>query len=212
MHSLDILLVELLQIVFWFHPLVYVLKHHIKLNHEFLADQAVLNYGADAKTYQNLLLQFSSGTQHQLSSAINYSSIKKRFKVMKTQTSKTRIWLSALLLLPIIAILFYSFAEREYKEKDNTDLVDDIQRELQEADKLQINYVDSANETLMQEYRDFILEYNKTNIVYIEKYERAIIIYDQLMSDVQRASVEKYPERRIPELNISKSRAQKTNC
>lgn len=37
---------------------------------------------------------------------------------MKTQTSKTRIWLSTLLVLPILALLFYSFAEREYVEKN----------------------------------------------------------------------------------------------
>ncbi|WP_412559832.1 M56 family metallopeptidase [Winogradskyella sp. MIT101101] len=130
-HSLDIILIELLQIVFWFHPLIYVLKHHVKLNHEFLADDAVLQEGSDTKTYQNILLQFSSSTQeHQLASAINYSSIKKRFTVMKTDTSKTRIWLSSLLLLPIIAILFYSFAEREYVEKASklrSDTVDKIE-------------------------------------------------------------------------------------
>ncbi len=120
LHSLDIIVIELLQIVFWFHPLIYILKHNIKLNHEFLADQAVLKLGTDTKTYQNILLQFSSNTQdYELSSAINYSSIKKRFTIMKTQTSKTRIWLSSLLLLPIIAILFYSFAAKEYVEKEN---------------------------------------------------------------------------------------------
>jgi beta-lactamase regulating signal transducer with metallopeptidase domain len=117
-HSLDIVLVELLQIVFWFHPLVYLLKHHIKLNHEFLADEAVLNQGIDAKNYQTILLQFSSNTEkYQLSSAINYSSIKKRFTVMKTQTSKTRIWLSRLLLMPLLAILVYGFSGRAIVEK-----------------------------------------------------------------------------------------------
>ncbi|MEM6516200.1 MAG: M56 family metallopeptidase [Bacteroidota bacterium] len=121
-HSLDILLIELLQIAFWFHPLIYILKHHIKLNHEFLADQAVLKRGVATKNYQNILLQFSSSaSNHQLISTINYSSIKKRFTVMKTQTSKTRIWLSSLLLLPVCAILFYSFAEREYIEKEISD-------------------------------------------------------------------------------------------
>ena len=119
LHSLDILLLELLQIVFWFHPLVYILKHHVKLNHEFLADDAVLQQGVATKNYQNILLQFSSNTHnHQLASAINYSSFKKRFTVMKTQTSKTRIWLSTLLVLPVLALLFYSFAEREYVEKN----------------------------------------------------------------------------------------------
>jgi hypothetical protein len=121
LHSLDILGVELLQIVFWFHPLVYMLKHHIKLNHEFLADQAVLEDGTDTKNYQHILLQFSSSTPtNQLSSAINYSSIKKRFTVMKTQTSKRKTWASIALLLPIAAALFYSFSAKEYIEKEPT--------------------------------------------------------------------------------------------
>lgn len=133
-HSLDILLLELLQIVFWFHPLVYILKHHVKLNHEFLADDAVLQQGVATKNYQNILLQFSSNTHnHQLASAINYSSFKKRFTVMKTQTSKTRIWLSTLLVLPILALLFYSFAEREYVEKED--------QELNEAETYDMQYV-----------------------------------------------------------------------
>ncbi|MBC3845357.1 hypothetical protein H8K90_03105 [Winogradskyella echinorum] len=148
LHSLDIIVIELLQIVFWFHPLIYILKHHIKLNHEFLADQAVLNQGSDTKTYQNILLQFSSSTQdYQLSSAINYSSIKKRFTVMKTNTSKTRIWLSSLLLLPIIAILFYVFAEKEYVEKENSDIVSAIKEELKEADNLNMLYINEATES-----------------------------------------------------------------
>ena len=51
-------LIELLQIVFWFHPLIYVLKHHVKLNHEFLADDAVLQEGSDTKTYQNIFFWY----------------------------------------------------------------------------------------------------------------------------------------------------------
>lgn len=142
LHSLDILLLELLQIVFWFHPLVYILKHHVKLNHEFLADDAVLQQGIATKNYQNILLQFSSNTHnHQLASAINYSSFKKRFTVMKTQTSKTRIWLSTLLVLPILALLFYSFAEREYVEKEDQELMDAIKRELNEAETYDMQYV-----------------------------------------------------------------------
>ncbi|WP_179021763.1 M56 family metallopeptidase [Winogradskyella forsetii] len=142
LHSLDIMILELLQIVFWFHPLIYILKHHIKLNHEFLADQGVLKQGSDAKTYQNIILQFSSSDSYRntqdyaLSSAINYSStrlnglfskntfgqVKKRFTVMKTQTSKTRIWLSTLLVFPVIAILFYSFANNVKVEKDLSEI------------------------------------------------------------------------------------------
>src|SRR5690606_16924572 len=41
-HSLDVLFIELLQIIFWVNPFFLLLKNSIKLNHEFLADRAVL--------------------------------------------------------------------------------------------------------------------------------------------------------------------------
>jgi len=191
LHSLDIIAIELLQIVFWFHPLVYILKHHIKLNHEFLADQAVLEEGIDTNTYQIILLQFSSpdsyrDTQdYQLSSAINYSSIKKRFTVMKTQTSKTRIWLSSLLLLPIISILFYSFAEREYVEKVSIETSDVLQVENEALGE-------GATEAMMKEYNDWIKKLNNKSLglfIPVGTWERLVAIYD-LMSEEQRNSVE----------------------
>ncbi|WP_282030467.1 M56 family metallopeptidase [Winogradskyella eximia] len=185
LHSLDIIILELLQIAFWFHPLIYILKHHVKLNHEFLADQAVLKHGSDAKTYQNILLQFSSNTQnHQLSSAINYSSIKKRFTVMKTQTSKTRIWLSTLLVLPIIAILFYSFAEKEYVEKETTDIADAIKEELKEVDAYKHQYVgDNIVEIYLEKFNQYeILRNDEPH--YIHKSESEKNQMEDLFSDL----------------------------
>ncbi|WP_452232375.1 M56 family metallopeptidase [Lacinutrix sp. MEBiC02595] len=118
-HSADILFIEVLQIIFWFHPLVYLLKKDIKLNHEFLADQAVINQGIESTTYQKTLLSFSSNQQElTLEHAINYSSIKKRFTVMKTQTSKQTFWLRSLLLLPLLAILIFSFSTTKQVEKE----------------------------------------------------------------------------------------------
>lgn len=146
LHSLDILVIELIQIMFWFHPLIYILKHHIKLNHEFLADQAVLNQGAETKNYQHILLQFSSNTSHhQLASSINYSSIKKRLTVMKTQTSKRRIVISTVLLIPIIALLFYGFAEREYIEISYAKTEQDIDNNLESSNLYQLEYIEANN-------------------------------------------------------------------
>jgi len=118
-HSFDVLLLEVLQIIFWFNPLIYLLKREVKLNHEFLADHAVLQNGIEPSTYQTILLAFSSSAQHQeLANAINYSSIKKRFTVMNTHTSKKSIWLRSLLILPVLALLLYGFAERDQVERE----------------------------------------------------------------------------------------------
>ncbi len=117
-HSLDLIFIELLQIVFWFNPIIYFIKYSIKLNHEFLADRSVLNKGIETSNYQNILLAFSSdASSPQLANSINYSSIKKRFKVMKTQTSKRGVLLRTLLLLPLLAGLVYGFSTTHTVEK-----------------------------------------------------------------------------------------------
>ncbi|WP_299117736.1 M56 family metallopeptidase [uncultured Winogradskyella sp.] len=198
-HSLDILFIELIQVVFWFQPFIWLYKKRIKLNHEFLADQAVVDKGFESANYQNTLLSYSSNQDYSLSNAIHYSSIKKRFTVMKTQTSKHKKWLLSLLILPVLGILFYSFSEREIVE---------IEVPFEEI-SAQTNENDGVSKTLMNEYISFIKKYNETRIIYGEAYERAIIIYDQLMSDTQRASVEKYPERIIPKPNLSKVNPRK---
>jgi beta-lactamase regulating signal transducer with metallopeptidase domain len=115
-HSYDILFVEFLQVVFWINPFVFLIKKSIKLNHEFLADQAVLNKNVSKNNYQNTLLSYlsmDSENNHQspLVNPINYSSIKKRFKIMKTQTSKRAVILRSILLLPLFSILLFGFSE-----------------------------------------------------------------------------------------------------
>jgi len=115
-HSLDILFIELMQIVFWFQPFIWLFKCRIKLNHEFLADQAVIDAGFKPATYQNTLLNYSSHQDYGLANAIDYSSIKKRFTVMKTQTSQQKKWTLRLLVLPLLGLLFYSFSNHEIVE------------------------------------------------------------------------------------------------
>lgn len=45
LHSFDVLVIEFLKVIFWFNPLMYMFKHAIQLNHEFLADDIVVAYG-----------------------------------------------------------------------------------------------------------------------------------------------------------------------
>ena len=76
-HSLDILFVETLKIVFWFNPLLYLYKKAIALNHEYLADEAVLSNGTIIKNYQQMLLQtIERSTIYSLASSFNFLSTK----------------------------------------------------------------------------------------------------------------------------------------
>ena len=120
-HSADILFMELLQIILWFHPVLYLAKKAIRLNHEFLADRAVLKNGILTSTYQRTLLAFSSNvSEDSLVNHLNYQSIKKRFTVMKTHTSKKMIWTKSLALVPLLAVLVFSFSTKEILAQANS--------------------------------------------------------------------------------------------
>ncbi len=191
-HSLDIVIVELLQIVFWFNPLFYFIKRSIKLNHEFLADRAVLKAGAETSAYQKLLLAFSSPDSYRdaytpsLAHSINYSSIKKRFTVMKTHTSKRAIWVRSILLLPLLSVLIYGFSTNEIIEKETTD-VNNQQQLIQQK----------ATEAELAEYNKLAKTYNavaiEKRIIKKKDLERLEVIYKK-MSDAQKAKAEPFPE------------------
>ncbi|MBP0903569.1 M56 family metallopeptidase [Mariniflexile gromovii] len=155
-HSLDVLFIEILQIIFWFSPIIYFIKHSIKLNHEFLADEAVIKHGVTTSTYQQILLAFSSNTSEpQLANAINYPSIKKRFTVMKKQTSKTTVWFRSLIVLPLLAILIYSFSDKK--------VVTQVKTTSEEKKPTKINF--SSNNVLQKDslIRDIYILINKEN-------------------------------------------------
>ncbi|MBC7747966.1 MAG: M56 family metallopeptidase [Methylotenera sp.] len=112
-HTYDILLIEVLQVVFWFNPFIVFFKKALKLNHEFLADEAVINSSLDISTYQYLLIEKSSKTQaNNLTSQFNYSIIKKRLLMM----TKTKSFKSALCrqiaIVPVFALSIFAFSNK----------------------------------------------------------------------------------------------------
>jgi beta-lactamase regulating signal transducer with metallopeptidase domain len=143
-HSLDILFIEILQLVFWFNPLFRLLKKAVRLNHEFLADQAVLQRGIQPAAYQQTLLSLSTSgiTQKEnhslLANANTYSFIKKRLTVMRTHTSKRGMWLRSFLLLPLLALMLYGFSDSQQIVLNPTH---DAEQTVSQTDKKIILYI-----------------------------------------------------------------------
>ena len=169
-HSLDVLLIEFLQVIFWFNPVLYFFKKSIKLNHEFLADSAVLKNNEDQLNYQHTLLSYLSNGNynvHQLvgiANAINYSSIKKRFIIMKKQTSKKGFLIRSLLLLPLLAIMLYSFSNRKEKFISETHVYSLNGEWLNEENELEILKITEENENLLWgNNKGLILKFEKIN-------------------------------------------------
>ncbi|MEZ4780758.1 MAG: M56 family metallopeptidase [Flavobacteriaceae bacterium] len=200
-HSIDILFIEFLQVIFWFNPLIHFIKNTIKLNHEFLADKAVLNKGIETTNYQNILLAFSTKDKGiLLANAINYSSIKKRITVMKTQTSNQKIWLRSLVLLPLLALTLYSFSNKIeiVEEKNQLELLEKSNHEIpSEIFSQDVNQKqDGASREQMKEYERLAKHYNSLPkdqlIIKKEDLERMKYIY-HLMSDKQKKDAEPFP-------------------
>jgi beta-lactamase regulating signal transducer with metallopeptidase domain len=112
-HTLDIIFIEIVKIIFWFNPLLYMYKKAIQLNHEFLADENVINIHNNITPYQNLLLTKASGAQSfALASNLNFSITKKRLLMMTKHTSRIQATIKKAAVLPLLAgVVFISYSQ-----------------------------------------------------------------------------------------------------
>ena len=111
-HSLDLLFIELLHVIFWFNPVFIHLKKSVKLNHEFLADSSVIKKNYNPLDYSNLLFQYGSGHHHNsLSSPLSHSLIKKRIIMITKSFSLRRLLLRSIIFLPVFGGCVYLFNE-----------------------------------------------------------------------------------------------------
>ncbi|MCB0597803.1 MAG: M56 family metallopeptidase, partial [Phaeodactylibacter sp.] len=110
-HSLDVLLVELLGIVFWLSPMIYLYSRSLRVVHEYLADAAVLRTTKKKKQYGHLLLsQSQSGHPIVLANHFINSQLKKRILMMTKTKSKRHILTRYLLALPLLFVLALALA------------------------------------------------------------------------------------------------------
>ena len=113
-HSYDLMFFELMRIVGWFNPLVYVYQNRISELHEFIAD-AKVSKTHKKEQYQLLLSQvFQTQNISFVNQFFKTSLIKKRI-VMLQKTKSKKIWkLKYLLLVPLVfGMLAYSATEVE---------------------------------------------------------------------------------------------------
>ena len=111
-HSWDIVFVEVLTALQWFHPVVWLLRRDLRTVHEYEADASVLSSGSDVSQYIQLLMLKATGTKACiLANGINNSTIKKRIIMMLKHKSNRWQWLRLVYLLPIVGITIALNAE-----------------------------------------------------------------------------------------------------
>ena len=178
-HSLDVLFIEVLQNLFWFNPIFRYYKKAIQLNHEFLADDAVIQSHKNISEYQYLLLNTTAQQNNiYLASNFNYSLTKKRLLMMTKPSSKTKILLKKLLVLPLIAGFIFAFAQRVEAQEKLPQVVEVLEKTEEGISKNEMN-----------EYKELFTK-AKNDRLYIYKHLVRMKDLYRKMSTEQQNSVE----------------------
>jgi len=109
-HTLDLLYFELLKILLWFNPMVYVYQKRITLLHEYISDAEVVRE-TDKNNYFNKLLSETFNVENIsfTNQFFKHSLIKKRIVMITKEKSQKLKQLKYLLIVPLlIGMLTYT--------------------------------------------------------------------------------------------------------
>lgn len=107
---------ELMNVILWFNPLIYLIKKSIKLNHEFLADEAVCTEESIMPDYQRTLINYSklnSYNEPMMASRLTFGETKKRLYMMVKNTHKPTAWVKQSIGMIAIAIAVFAFGNQK---------------------------------------------------------------------------------------------------
>jgi TonB family protein len=128
LHFFDILLIEILKVVQWFNPFVYLFDRSLRAVHEFQADEECLSSGIPVHSYQGLVMNqvFRSRIFNPSNSFSNPTLIKKRMIMMTKKRSKALANLKILMVVPVLAVLLIAFSTCTEKITYNDTVIEEV--------------------------------------------------------------------------------------
>lgn len=117
-HSADRLLINILLILFWWNPFIWLIKKEITAVHEFIADKNSVPDSNPAFLSEMLLLSAFPSENFSVASSFFNSSIKRRLSMLTTFKNSTAGHFSKWMVLPLVLIVFAAFTLRK-KEISN---------------------------------------------------------------------------------------------
>lgn len=138
LHSVDVLLMELLYVAFWWNPFMWLMKREQAMNLEYLADNDVLQHGINSREYQYHLLRLTyQKTAVQIVNNFNVSQLKQRIMMMNKTKSPMRKLTKYFAILPMLLLLITAnsaFAQKvEPQKKAAQQNVDEVFVVVEEA-------------------------------------------------------------------------------
>ncbi|MFB9844775.1 M56 family metallopeptidase [Mucilaginibacter ginsenosidivorans] len=106
-HTVDVLLMEIVVIINWFNPAVYLLRKEIKNVHEFIADEGALRRANNKKEYALLLFSqtFETPTNTLVNTFFNQNLLKQRIMMIQRNKSQKKALVKYGCAIPLIALM-----------------------------------------------------------------------------------------------------------
>ena len=104
-HTVDVLFLEIVQVAFWFNPIVWLYKRALQEVHEFLADRAVLKTPQPDYPHQLVAYALNVSPSALITPFVSKSTLKQRIVMLQKPASQRRALLSYVLVLPLAALL-----------------------------------------------------------------------------------------------------------
>ena len=121
-HSWDILFAEVMMILQWFNPFIYLYKKELQSIHEYQADRDVVATGVDKKNYMMLILQQCTAVDFSgMSNNFSLILTKKRIKMITRNEKAKGLWWRLLATLPVLAVLLIANTKVTAQEKTAVD-------------------------------------------------------------------------------------------
>ena len=121
-HSADILFVELMMIIQWFNPFIYLYKRELQSIHEYMADRDVVATGIDKQNYMMLILQQCTAVDFSnMSNNFSFLLTKKRIKMISQSKKAKGIVIKVLLTLPLFALLLFANCKSNGQDKTSSE-------------------------------------------------------------------------------------------
>lgn len=115
LHFIDVLIIRLFQILFWFNPLIYMLEKRLLLVHEYQADKAVENNPSEYGRF--LVEQSVLNAAPVLAHSFIRSPLKKRI-LMLTRKTTTLARGKQLLIAPVLLLSLLCFTKNAFSGEE----------------------------------------------------------------------------------------------
>lgn len=104
-HTVDVLIVEILQALFWFNPTLWYYKQAVQEVHEFLADRAAATRISTGYAHQLVSYALDTPVAALTTPFYSFSTLKQRIIMLQKPASPRRSLLGYALVLPLAATL-----------------------------------------------------------------------------------------------------------